>query len=232
VKKLRPRPRPWLYFLETGDTKMSKVTAIRVGRGAGKRVNIFLDGKFALSLEAELALKEGLRVGRELSAQQIDALSRSDHFERCLNAANRYLSYRPRSESELRERLHKRGFDENNVEAVIARLKEQGLVDDVAFAEFWKENRETFSPRSQWLTGLELRRKGVAADVIEQVVGSASDDDNAYRAALGKARRLPLGDYQGFRRRLGEYLQRRGFSYGVINSTVRKVWQELGGMAQ
>ena len=112
------------------------------------------------------------------------------------------------------------------IEAVIARLKEQGLVDDMAFAQFWKDNRESFSPRSQWLTRLELRRKGVANDIIDQVVNTIDDDDSAYRAALSKARSLPLSDYQSFRRRLGEYLKRRGFSYGVINHTVERVWQE------
>ena len=211
---------------------MSKITAIRAGRRPGKRVNIFLNGKFAFGLEAELVVKEGLYVGQELSDSQIDTLAGSDHFERCLNAANRYLSYRPRSESELRERLYRRGFDGDNVEAVIARLKERGLVDDIAFAQFWKENREMFSPRSRWLTSLELRRKGVPAETIEQVVSSASDDDSAYRAALGKASRLSLSDYQSFRRKLDAYLQRSGLGYGVINRTVRRVWEELEGVAR
>ena len=205
---------------------MRKITAIRVGKGRGKRVNVFLNGKFAFSLEAEVVVREGLQVEQELSAGQIEALARSDHFHRCFNAAVHYLSYRPRSESELRERLHRRGFDDDNLEAVIAKLKEQGLVDDVAFAQFWKDNRESFSPRSQWLTKLELRRKGVANDIIDQVVDTIDDDNSAYRAALSKARSLSLSDYQGFRRRLGEYLKRRGFGYGVINHTIQQLWQE------
>ncbi len=205
---------------------MRKVTALRAGRGRGKRVNIFLDGKFAFSLEAEVAAKERLQVEQVLSAEQIEALSRSDHFHRCLNAATHYLSYRPRSESELRERLRQRGFDGDSVEAVILRLKEQGLVDDMAFAQFWKDNRESFSPRSRWLTRLELRRKGVANNIIDQVTDAIDDDDSAYRAVLSKARNLPHSDYQGFRRRLGDYLKRRGFSYGVINHTVERVWQD------
>lgn len=205
---------------------MSKITALRVGRGRGKRVNIFLDGKFAFSLEAEVTVKKGLQVEQELSADQIEALTRSDHSQRCLNAAVLYLSYRPRSESELRERLHQRGFDGDTQEAVITRLREQKLVDDMAFAQFWKDNRESFSPRSQWLTKLELRRKGVANDIIDQVVGAIDDDDSAYRSALRKARSLPQSDYQSFRRRLGEYLKRRGFSYGVINHTVERLWQD------
>jgi regulatory protein len=111
---------------------------------------------------------------------------------------------------------------------VIAKLKEQGLVSDIAFAQFWKDNRESFSPRSQWLTRLELRRKGVTTDIIDQVVDEVDDADNAYRAALSKARGLPLSDYQGFRRRLGDYLKRRGFGYEVINYTVERIWQEWG----
>ncbi len=206
---------------------MRKITAIRTGKGRRKRVNVFLDGKFAFSLEAEVAVRERLQVEQELSASQIEALAKSDHFHRCFNAAAHYLSYRPRSESELRERLHRRGFDDS-LEAVIAKLKEQGLVDDVAFAQFWKENRESFNPRSRWLTKLELRRKGVADDIIDEMVDTVDDDNNAYRAALSKARSLPLSDYQGFRRRLGEYLKRRGFSYGVINHTVKQLWQEWG----
>ena len=206
---------------------MRKITALRVGRERRKRVNVSLDGRFAFSLEAEVAIKEGLQVGQELSTSQIEALARSDHYQRCLNATAHYLSYRPRSEFELRERLHQRGFDGDSVEAVLAKLKEQGLVDDTAFAQFWKDNRESFSPRSQWLTKLELRRKGVANNIIDQIADTIDDEDSAYRAALSKARSLPLSDYQSFRRRLGDYLKRRGFGYGVINHTIERLWSEL-----
>ena len=210
---------------------MSKITALSVGKGRGKRVNVFLDGKFAFSLEAEVAVKEGLQGGQELSAGQIEALARSDHFHRCLNVAARYLSYRPRSEFELRKRLLQRGFNGDSIEAVLTKLKEQGLVDDMTFAQFWKDNRESFNPRSQWLTKSELRQKGVAGDIIDQVVDTIDDEDSAYRAAQSKVHNLPLSDYQLFQRRLGEYLKRRGFGYRVINHTVERLWQEQGGNA-
>ncbi|HEY92982.1 MAG TPA: regulatory protein RecX [Dehalococcoidia bacterium] len=210
---------------------MRRITAIGAGKGRGKRVNIFLDGKFAFSLEAEVVVSEGLQVEQELSTGQIESLAGSDHFHRCFNAAAHYLSYRPRSESELRERLHRRGFDDS-IEMVITKLKEKGLVDDVAFAQFWKDNRESFSPRSRWLTKLELRRKGVANDIIDEVVDTVDDDNNAYRAALDKTRSLSLSDYQGFRRRLGEYLKRRGFGYEVINHTIEQLWQEQEAKSQ
>ena len=211
---------------------MEKITAIRIGRGRQKQIKIFLNGKLAFSLEAEVAVRNDLRVGQELSMGEIETLVKEGHFRRCLNAAAHYLSYRPRSESELRERLHRRGFGDSVVEGVLTKLKEQGLVDDMAFAHFWKDNRESCSPRSQRLTKLELRRKGIANDVINEVVDAVNDDDSAYRAALGKARTLPLSDYQGFHRRLGGYLKRRGFNYEVINHTVQRLWHEWGSDAK
>ena len=208
---------------------MSKITGLRKRKSREKRVNIFVDGKPALDLLAEVAMKEELKVGQELSESRLEALANSDNYQRCLNAAIHYLGYRPRSESEVRQRLLKRGFAGDATEKAIARLKEQGLVDDAAFARFWKENRESFSPRSRRLTGLELRRKGLSNDVIEAVVDEIDESDSAYRAALVKAGHLSLSDYRLFRRRLGEYLRRRGFGYEVINRTVTRIWKERGG---
>ena len=208
---------------------MGIITAIRAGKGRQKKANIFLDGKFAFSLQAELAIKEGLTVGQDITDRRFEELSRSDLIQSCLNAALRFLGYRPRSQEELREKLQQRGFDAGILEVVLIKLEEQGLIDDLAFAQFWKDNRVSFSPRSQWLTRLELRRKGVAEEIIDQVVGALDDGESAYQAALGRVQRLPMADYQVFRRRLGEYLRRRGFNYEVINHTVQRISQEHAG---
>jgi regulatory protein len=206
---------------------LSKITGLKASRHRQEQMNMFLDGQFAFSLDTETVAREGLKVGIELSLGRIEALQRAAHFNQCLNAAYRYLSYRPRSEAELRGRLQKRGFDDEDIDAVVIKLNEQGLVDDLAFSRFWKDNRESFSPRSQWLTRMELRKKGVSEDIIDQVVSEVNDEDLAYRAALTKARKLPSLDYHSFYRRVGEHLSRRGFGYGAINNAIKKTWREL-----
>lgn len=205
---------------------MSKITGLKKGKTREKRVNVFLDEKLAIGLLAEVALKEGLKVGQDLTESRLAALANADLRQRCFNAATRFLAYRQRSESEIRQRLLRHGFDNDAIEKTLARLKELGLVDDTAFARFWIENRAAFSPRSRRLAKLELKRKGLDADVIEQAVSAIDDRDGAYRAALKWIRRLTAADYQAFRRRLGQYLGRRGFNYSVINEITEKVWEE------
>jgi regulatory protein len=215
-------------FFEKEIDEVGKITDLRTGKRRDKRLNIFLDGRFAFSLGAEVAAKENLRVGQELSSTRIESLAGSDEVQRCLEAAYRYLGYRPRSESEIRERMRRRGFAAETIDAALNRLKEQDLLDDEAFARFWKENRDSFRPRSRWLTGVELRRMGVGNNVIEHVVADMDDRENAYRAAQQKTLRCTPADYQSFRRRLGDYLRRRGFNYEIISHTVERVWQERG----
>lgn len=147
----------------------------------------------------------------------------------CLDAALRFLTYRPRSEAETRTRLRKQGFADEEIGKVIEHLKEIHLLDDTAFAEYWKENRDSFRPRSQRLLKLELRRKGLGHDVINAAVEDIDEAENAYRAALTKARTVPVADYQVFRQKLGGFLQRRGFGYGVVNQTLKRIWEEKTG---
>ena len=102
---------------------MAIITALRTSRGRGKRVTVSLNGRFAFSLEAEVAVKEKLEVGQELADGRIEALARSDQFQRCHDGAARYLSYRPRSEHEMRQRLLRRGFSGDTVEAVLKSIE-------------------------------------------------------------------------------------------------------------
>jgi regulatory protein len=210
----------------------SKITAIKAVKNPRiQRSNIYLDSKFAFSLDNEVIVKEKLKAGLELSPKEVGLLTNADAFQRCLNAAFRFLSYRPRSESETRERLQKHGYESEEIEKVVAQLKRLALLDDTAFAEYWKENRNSFRPRGQRMLKMELRRKGVESGVIDEVIDDVDEAENAYRAASSKARTLSVSDYQVFQQRLGGYLQRRGFSYGVINKIVEQTWQERTGTA-
>jgi regulatory protein len=206
------------------------ITAIQAGKNLRlHRANIFIDGRFAFSLAAEVVVKRGLKVGQALSDREREELTVSDRSTSCLNAALNFLSYRPRSEAETRARLQKHGYAGAEIEEVIENLKQSRLLDDSSFAEYWKENRSAFQPRGQRALKMELRRKGLASEVINEAVEDIDEAGNAYRAAAAKARTLQAAEFAVFRQKLGGYLQRRGFNYDVTQRTLKRLWEEKTG---
>jgi regulatory protein len=143
-----------------------------------------------------------------------------------LDAAYYYLGYRPRSEGEIRQWLRKRGFANEVTEEAIAKLREQNLTDDLAFAQFWKDNRLSFRPKSKGLLKRELRDRKVASEIIEEVTKDINDEEIAYKLGSGRLPALAHLDYRTFYRRLSSYLAYRGFGYEVIKRTASLLWQE------
>jgi len=150
----------------------------------------------------------------------------SNSIQDCLNAAYHYLSYRPRSEGEIKQWLHRRGYANEVAEQTIIKLREQNLSDDFAFARFWKENRLSFRPKSKRLIKKELRNKKVAQEIIEQVTEDIDDEVIAYKLGSKRISTLAHLDYPDFYRRLSSYLAYRGFGYEVIKHTAALVWRE------
>lgn len=153
-------------------------------------------------------------------------MSDTSATQHSLDAAYRYLSYRPRSEGEVRERLLRRGFGNEQVEKAIAKLKEQNLIDDFAFAQFWKDSRLSFRIKSKRLIAKELRDKRVAPDIVDEITKDIDDELNAYTIGCGRMPFLAELDYPHFRQRLSSYLSYRGFGHQVIRDTANRLWRE------
>jgi len=202
----------------------SKVTALKAQKRNPRRVNVYLDGRYAFSLTAIQAAR--LKVGQTLSHADIDALQEHDTAEEAYERVLHFLSYRPRSEAEVRQYLHQRGLPDEISDQVINRLRRVGLLDDLAFARYWVENRERLRPRSPWALRQELQAKGLASEIIETALAEVDPEESAYRVALRQAQRLSPCDWETFRRKVGPYLQRRGFAFDTINLALQRAWQE------
>jgi regulatory protein len=136
------------------------------------------------------------------------------------------LSYRPRSDAEVRKKLEKNSVPENRIAEVLERLHRAGLLDDSRFARDWAENRSEFRPRSRRALAIEMRQRGVDNEAIAQAVADLDDDSLAYQAAIKYCRRLNGLEWQVFRQKLTGFLGRRGFSYDVTAPVVKRVWDE------
>src|SRR5688572_12980978 len=203
---------------------MKKITAIEAQKKSPNRVNIHLDGEFAFGLARIVAA--WLSVGQELSDEKIEQLQAEDARERALQQAMLFLSYRARSESEIRQNLRKHEIPEPVIEQTLERLRQDGYANDNQFARMWVENRSTFRPRSRRLMAMELRQKGLGDEAVSSAIASVDDEALAYEAAQKRASRFKDLEWNEFRKKLSDFLARRGFSYSVIAPVVTRIWNE------
>ncbi len=203
---------------------MPKITALQPQKRDPQRVNIHLDGEYTFGLARIVAA--WLKVGQELSEEKIASLQAEDARERAYQQALLFLSYRARSESEIRQNLRKHEIPDDVIEQTLERLRENQLADDNKFARAWVENRNTFRPRSRRALSVELRQKGLSDEATQSALAGLDEEALAYEAGLKKARRLQVLEWNEFRKKLSEFLARRGFPYSVIAPTVSRIWNE------
>lgn len=150
--------------------------------------------------------------------------------ERAWDYLLRLLSYRPRTEAEVRERLRRKGFAPEVTQEILSRAREEGLLDDAAFAKLYVEDRLLSNPRSKRLIERELRGKGVDPHLARRAVAEGtrgvSDEElarEALRRRLARLRGLPR---ETALRRAYSYLARRGFPQEICRRVVEEL---LGG---
>lgn len=205
---------------------MYTVTALEQQQRNKERVNVYLDGEFAFGLNIMDAA--WLKKGQQLSDIEVTELRDKDAVVRAVEVAINFLSYRPRSLNEIRQKLNSKDIAQPIVDAALERLVELGYADDEAFCRFWVENRNAFKPRSSMALRYELRQKGVDEAIVQMVLDDIVDDQaSAVQAARTKIRRWRGHTQDVFQQKIGAFLQRRGYGYGTIRDALHLLIEEL-----
>lgn len=214
-----------------GEPLSGVVTALEVQAKDPLRVNLFLDDRFACGLSARVATDAGLKKGDVLTPADVAGLLQREAADQGLQQALLLLSYRPRSEHEIRRALTQKGRAPETVDAVVARLRDIHYLDDEAFALSWVENRQRFRPQGARRLRAELRLKGVERQVVDQAIEDGAGDERALALQAGEKKAAGTGaaDYGEFGRKVGGFLMRRGFAPEVVWEVVRSLWASRTG---
>lgn len=157
-----------------------------------------------------------------------------EEFEKFYNKALKFLSYRPRSEKEVRERLriknHESGIKELDsiIDQVIHKLRDYNFINDYDFAKRWVESRMKSKQRSLRLIKLELKRKGISDDIIQTIIHDSkfmihSDLEQAKKLVEKRIGRLKGLDRQKIYEKLGRYLASKGFDWDTIKKSIDEI---------
>ena len=215
-----------------------KVLRIHLAPRKRNRVLVHVESQEPLEIALDVMDRSGIHVGTRLEPADLARLREDDAKWGVRQAALHLLSYRPRAEQELRIRLRAKSFPPALVEWCVQLLREQGLLDDHAFASSYVRSRICLRPRGRFRLRQELRQKGVATDIADQAIEEAfleaetSDAALAMDAALrwverqsetvskALAANVRSRERERSRRRLHAFLCRRGFAPDAVRSAL------------
>lgn len=223
------------------------ITDLKQGVKNPNRVNVFVNGKYVLSLDVAQVVELGVKIGLKISSERLAELKRASEFGKLYQRALEKALTRPHSEREIRDYLMrklKRSSSETFApvvaqassedplqlsqeipgglrveysefsEEILAQLVSKGYVDDRRFAEFWVENRFVKKGVSRRRLKMELMKKGVAREIIDEVLDGRNDEEELRKMIAKKRAKYSEPE------KLMAYLVRQGFSYDLVRKMV------------
>jgi regulatory protein len=204
----------------------NRISALSIQKNNPGRINVFINGSFSFAVSRLIGA--WLQVGQNISEQKIAEMTSADEIERAFQSAIHFLSYRNRSEAEVRQNLEKKGFSELVIIETMDKLKAKGMVDDTNFAHDWVENRVAIKPRGRRLLEFELKQKKVDPEVIHQVLESLPDELTlAVQSIQKKMHHFEDAEKDTFIKKLTSYLLRKGFNYEIVKEAINRSLEEM-----
>ena len=220
------------------------ITDLKQGVKNPNRVNVFVDSKYAFSLDVAQVVDLGVKIGRELSVEEFEGFKKASEYGKLYQRTLEWVLVRPRSVRETRDYLVRklrntfrgpsatneerdervspvttgaservRGEYSEFSEEIIQRLTSKGYLDDRKFAEWYVENRFVKKGISKKRLKMELIKKGIAKDIIDEVLDGRNDEEEILKMINKKREKYD-------NEKLMAYLVRQGFSYDLVRRMV------------
>jgi regulatory protein len=190
------------------------------------RYSVFVDGKFSFGISELGLINSGLKVGQELSAEELEGLKVDAKSDKIFNQVLALIMRRPRSQWEIENYLKQKGIDQDMASGVISRLTDKGYIDDLDFARRWVDNRRLLKNISKRKLELELRQKRVDGDIVKRVMGEdkVSELEVLKQEIIKKRQQSRYKDET----KMMQYLARQGYGYGDIKQALADLSNEAG----
>ena len=214
-----------------------KIVSVVPARFQKNYYSILIEGRKTVRLhEQVLAEYPQIKENAEIAEADWNAILDRAERQRALEYSYLLLSYSPRSQKALTEKLTRKGFQHETIQQTISDLKEKRLLDDNALARAIIESKlKSSAPVGEAKVAMDLARKGVHSEIIAQAFSEVKaeidepildEDDRAYIAIVKRAKQVKMTDERMFSRRLFEFLVRRGFSFDSANKALHRFKRE------
>lgn len=202
------------------------ITKIEVQKNNKNRVNIYINGEYALSCSTDLVYFHALKKGMKVEIDYLNKIVEDDNYLKCKNYALKFIEKSYKTESEIVKKLLEKGYNRTAIDKVILFLKKYKFVDDELYADvFIKQSILRFGKKK---IKYKLLKKGIKEDIIDKKLDGISEEcemKSALKLAqkkfdlLVKSKNSKMNIYQ----KLGNFLLSNGYDFDVINKVLSKV---------
>lgn len=198
---------------------MAKISDIK-NQKKGDRVNIYIDGRFFCGMQTEIVIKNKLKTGSEIDVVQLEKLQYESEKNKIFSKALSLIDMKPYFESEIREKLKRRGYLPAIVDETIEKLKEYNFVDDFELAKLFVESQKNRSWREILY---KLKRKGVSDLIISKL--ESCDENASCLAVCEKYMRHKEKSVENKQKTM-RYLVSKGFDFEISKRCIESIYGE------
>ncbi len=204
-----------------------QITDIKVKKNNINKIQLFVNDQLFIETDDNILRKLDLYIGKIVSKKVLDSLEQQNEVSKARNDAIRFLSYRPRSEWEVRKKLEEKKYQHDIIEDAIYWLKDENLVNDWEFSWQWLKYQVNKKPAGKIKLKNELYKKRINREIIESVIDSFFEKDNdelelAYQLIEKKSNSLQSKNIKLEPQKVLNLLKSQGFSPQII----QKIYEE------
>jgi regulatory protein len=211
------------------DKEQFNITGIIPHKHKSDVYSLHIDGKYAFDIHGETLEKISLAVGEIISLEKLEEIRSDEKYIEAVRYAYLLISYRKRTGKEFLDKLKEKGYTDNVCIRVVEYLKKEAYVDDYSFALSWIRQRMSNKPKGRTALKHELRLKGVEDFIIDKAFeyleteNIIDEHELARKACSAKLKSYSSLPYMKRRKRLIDFLKRRGFNWEVIKDIVEEI---------
>lgn len=212
-----------------------RITDIKQAVKNENRVNVFVNDKYSFSLDIAQLVDFKIKKGQVVSAAELEKFKNASEFGKLYQRTLEWVLTRPHSIRETRDYLFKKSIQPQKskdpetkktilkkpaidraqfTDQIVSRLIEKGYLDDERFARYYVENRFVKKGISKKRLSQELSQKGVAKEIVDEVLDLRNDEEEIKKIIAKKSKRYDEG-------KMITYLTRQGFHFETVRNLVR-----------
>ncbi len=202
------------------------ITKIEIQKRNKNRINLYINDEFAFACSAELVYTHSITKGKSIDADYLNEIVKEDNYIKCKSSALKVIERTYKTESQLTSKLFEKGYDEKTVSMTVEFLKQYSFIDDEKYIQMYIKDKLKINGRNK--IKYDLIRKGIIEQKIDEklvCIDNSIERQVAFELAEKKYKLLSKNenDYRKLRKKVGEFLIRKGYNSNIVSETLNNV---------